>query len=108
MKVFNLSPGEGKTTALVKLMLEPGNEHLIYVAPTRAQADNARRLASQLAGSNALNIPGPARFISAAQMDLRSGDRYVVDELDGVLPFAAVAFSDDGKRAAFRVSRGVA
>lgn len=105
MKVFNLSPGEGKTTALVKFMLEQGNEHLIYVAPTRAQAANAHRLAVDIAGANAENVPGRARFISMAQMDPKSGHRYVVDEMDGVLPFAAVAFSDEGKRAAFRAER---
>jgi hypothetical protein len=105
MKVFNLDRGEGKTTALIKIMLEPGNEDVIYVAPTHAQANYAFTLAQRLAGADTLNVPGRARFIAARQMDLHSGRRYVVDEADAVVPFVAIALTDEDKKAAWHAAR---
>lgn len=85
MKIISLDPGQGKTTALVKIMLEPGNEDVVYVAPTRKQAESAHRIAQEL------HDPGTAyglrnRFISASEMkNLPSQGRYVIDEIDGVI-----------------------
>lgn len=85
MKIIELPRGRGKTTELVILMMEPGNEDVVYVAPTMQQAQSARKIAE------AHGMPRPTlhRFISANGLsDLHNtGTRYVVDELDGVLGY---------------------
>lgn len=116
MKVFNLSPGQGKTTALLKIMLEPGNEDVYYVAPMHTQADAAHERVTHIAGPDALNVPGRGRFLSASQLrDFKKPKgikpRFVIDEADGVLgiatpgPILAIALSDDEVRREFRQNR---
>lgn len=86
MEIIDLPQGEGKTAALVDLMLEPGNEDVVYVAPTYAQADYARKLAvAKFGGVEPLGFR--LRFTSASGVLSYSGPRrrYVVDELDTTL-----------------------
>jgi hypothetical protein len=106
VRILDYRPHAGKTTELVELMLEPGNEDVIYVAPTIAQADNASRIAARIllqrisdllgydltALAGRMETRGPKlrrRFLAAHQVvnrpRLAAGSRFVVDETDGVL-----------------------
>lgn len=98
MKIIDRPHGGGKTTELVKFMLEPGNDDVIYIAPTNMQAQNARRIAEQLSGR-----PLPqSRF----RRPLDGGGfpsgpyRFVVDEADSFFDRRVVAVAltgDDNK-----------
>lgn len=87
MKIINREMGGGKTYALVELMLAPGNEDVIYVAPTITQAQNIAFRYAQGLQKNA----DPGRFIGAVEFRTRINsrrsdyNRYVIDELEGVL-----------------------
>lgn len=87
MRIIAIGHGEGKTTALVEYMLHPGNEDVTYIAPTRAQCEEAMRIARSLAGPDA-HI-SPSRFVSANSLrgfgSHGRRQRFVVDELDAVL-----------------------
>lgn len=83
MKIINREMGGGKSRALVELMLEPGNEDVVYVAPTVAQAQRiGYEYARQL-------DPGVdrKRFIAASALGSLKGRnvRVVIDEVGGVL-----------------------
>lgn len=82
MKIINREMGGGKTHALVEIMLRPGNEDVIYVAPTR---DQAYRIAYEYAKTIRPGITR-SRFITAADIEHnRLGHRYVFDEVHAVL-----------------------
>lgn len=82
MKIINREMGGGKTHALVEIMLRPGNEDVIYVAPTR---DQAYRIAYEYAKTIRPGI-SRSRFITAADIEHnRLGHRYVFDEVHAVL-----------------------
>lgn len=82
MKIINREMGGGKTHALVEIMLAPGNEDVLYVAPTR---DQAYRIAYEYAKNLSPNVQR-GRFITAADIEHnRVGARYVIDEIDTVL-----------------------
>lgn len=116
MRIFNRPMGAGKTTELVKLMLEPGNEDVYFVAPTRAQAEIGHRIAQGIL-SEALEAVGDrfagtdrgklaARFLSSSALEKQpKGTRYVIDEIDGVIgsliggPVLAIAGTDGKMRA---------
>lgn len=87
MRTFLLPNGFGKTHELVSMMLQPGGEDIVYVAPSLQQADHARRLAERLSGR--VYPSGSARFVAARSLrdhpELFRGVRLVVDEADGVL-----------------------
>lgn len=98
MRIFNRPLGTGKTTELVKIMLEPGNGDVYYVAPTRAQAENAANIAKELILKAAKSNPEVKithsnlgyRFLSVADLTkadpgTRYGSRYVIDEISGVI-----------------------
>ena len=93
MRILNWERGCGKTTELVRIMMQPGNEDVVYVAPTYAQADYALRVAERVFNNRREELPKEylARFISASglksrmQSLLRDHKRLVIDELDGVL-----------------------
>lgn len=87
MRVINKPSGAGKTTELVRIMLEPGNEDVVYVAPTRAQAERAGYLTAVSTFRQDETPELKARFISANEMRSRVGrnERYVFDEFDVVL-----------------------
>lgn len=86
--VIELPRAGGKTYDLVQEMLRPGNEDMIYVAPTREQAvrvglrtavavfgaEDTPKLRHRFLASR--DLPGAVRGRNA---------RLVVDELDGVL-----------------------
>lgn len=84
MRLIELPRGGGKTTELVKIMLD--DDSVYYVAPTRKQADLAAQLATQVAPKR--NLSG-SRFLSAQQVVsdayLPGSATIVVDEIDGVL-----------------------
>lgn len=84
MKIINREMGGGKTTALVQIMMRPGNEDVIYVAPTLSQAHRiAYPYARQIDPNVDLN-----RFVSVAgllEFDPESRPRFVIDELEGLL-----------------------
>lgn len=85
MKVINKSRGKGKTTELVEYMNEPGNEDVVYIAPTFDQAHNAQLRFSQVSGVHGFDVPRN-RFKSVKGLkDLPEGTRIVVDEADGAL-----------------------
>ena len=91
MKIVNREIGGGKTTALVEIMLRPGNEDVIFVAPAESQAMNAYY---HIALGVFHEKPSRAlrdRFISAAGLRARKKQkqrgRYVIDELEGVIGF---------------------
>lgn len=88
MRIIAIGKGEGKTTALVEYMLQPGNEDVVYVAPTQAQCGSAIRIARHLLPRDA-HI-SPKRFLSAqgvlfGERARGARVRCVVDELDAVL-----------------------
>lgn len=95
MRIFNRPMGTGKTTELVKIMLEPGNGDVYYVAPSRAQAQNAYNIAKELIVSAAKNDPNVTisysnlgyRFLSVSAFENSppEKERYVIDEIDGVI-----------------------
>jgi hypothetical protein len=105
MKVIDLPQGAGKTTQLVESMLQPGNEDVIYIAPTIAQADHARRMAASMILDRASALLGfdmsvivptvsragklGRRFMGASQLANHPRQlidaRVVIDELPGVL-----------------------
>jgi len=114
MRIFNRPMGTGKTTELVKLMLEPGNGDVYFVAPSRAQAEIGYRIAKEMIVASAKSDPEVTisyknlghRFISASALDkLEAGTRYVIDEIDGVIgaliggPVLAIAGTDGKIRA---------
>lgn len=115
MKIISKGLGEGKTTDLVRIMLQPGNEDVVFVAPTWAQAE---RIGYRTAISFFGATPGKelqGRFISASALEnhVRTGKhRYVFDEVDGVLqallraPVIAIAGTDEDVRHEYLVSRG--
>lgn len=108
MKIIATEVGGGKTTALVDIMLEPGNEDVVYVAPTFSQSDHAHRVAKQRAADAGRPTPSRTRFIRADQILARAttGDRFVLDEVDGILHFllggapVAIAGTDEDVKAA--------
>ena len=86
MRILNWEHGRGKTTELVRMMMQPGNEDVVYVAPTFAQADYALAVATDLCGG--VRPAGlQLRFTSVFALGQRHGfrERYVIDEFDGVL-----------------------
>jgi hypothetical protein len=105
MKIIDIPQGAGKTTQLVEYMLQPGNEDVIYIAPTLRQADNARRMAAHMVLDKAsvslgfdmspvASTVSPAgklgrRFMGASQVARHSRQlldaRVVIDELPDVL-----------------------
>jgi hypothetical protein len=87
MKIYSLPRQGGKTSALVDLMLEPGNEDIIYIAPTMAQADNARRMAQERGATPERAKRGRFQKLPDRPIRGRSNVRYVVDELDGILSY---------------------
>lgn len=113
MKIISKGLGEGKTYDLVKLMLEPGNEDVVFVAPTRAQAQAlGKRTAVETFGQG--DTPELSqRFISAAELPNRKGrkERYVIDEIDGVIgglmggEVIAIAGTDEDVKAEHRKRR---
>lgn len=106
MKVYDLPRFEGKTTALVKLMLGRENEDVIYVAPTNSQCEAAWRIARELCEDNPplrtrFQTPGTVAYA------IRTNDRrwrYVFDEFDGVAefllggPVLAIALTSEDKK----------
>lgn len=104
MRIFEMEQGGGKTTTLVKLMFEPGNEDVVYVAPSRRQANNAMEIARSLG-----HAPLHRRFISMREFDdllifERKALRVILDEAEwiirsslGVGAVVAIA-GTDGKR----------
>jgi hypothetical protein len=105
VKVIDLPQGAGKTTQLIEYMLQPGNEDVIYIAPTLRQADNARRMAAHMVLDKAsvslgfdMSPIAPTvsptgklgrRFVSAGQVVSHprrmARSRVVIDELPGVV-----------------------
>lgn len=88
MKIFNRELGGGKTTALLELMDRPENSSVIYVAPTRQQADMARSMFETMTGKKS----DPARFVKVSQVNSLLDPeshypplRFVIDEVEGVL-----------------------
>lgn len=117
MKIINREMGGGKTTALVEIMLRPGNEDVIYVAPTYAQAKLAMRIAREKLKGRTLPPDLSRRFVSASALNgpgWRSPQeyRYVIDEFDGVIrglvggEVIAVAGTDEDYKIAYSVKRG--
>ena len=114
MKIINREMGGGKTTALVEMMLRPGNEDVVFVAPTRAQAVNiGLRTAVKVFGQE--ETPKLRdRFISVSELLGRRDrkERYVLDEIEGCLqylveaPVVAIAGTDEDYKIAYRVKRG--
>lgn len=84
MEVLTLPRSGGKTRSLVKLMLELGNEDVVYVAPTTAQARAVGRQAALALGARLDEVP-LKRFVAASAVQRGTDQRFVVDELDGVL-----------------------
>lgn len=85
MRILNWELGRGKTTELVRIMLEPGNEDVIFVAPSMAQAE---KLGYGTAVGRFGQDESPelkARFISVGQVHLHKGARFVIDEIGGVI-----------------------
>lgn len=87
MRAIELDRAQGKTTALVKEMLKPGNEDMIFVAPTKMQAIN-------IGYRTALGLGAPdtpalkSRFVSwQGGINQFKGRqvRLLVDEADGIL-----------------------
>src|SRR5690606_6412884 len=91
VKIFNREMGGGKTTALLELMDRPENSSVVYVAPTKRQADMARSMFETMTGKK----PDPDRFVSASQLPRSNpggaypDTRYVIDELEGVIDYLA-------------------
>lgn len=110
MKILNMPLGSGKTTALVKMMLEPGNEDVVFVAPTKSQAEaiGYRTATTTLGQPESKELR--SRFISAAELPNRKGrkERYVIDEIDGVIggliggEVVAIAGTDEDEKKAYR------
>lgn len=85
MNVIVRPRGGGKTTDLVRFMLEPGNEDVTFVAPTHAQADVGFRAFIREGGSPELKHRfQPAWWLENRDMRGRR-PRIVIDEADGVL-----------------------
>jgi len=113
MKIIATEPGGGKTTALIDIMLKPGNEDVVYVAPTFKQDDVAHRAAMHRAAERGLEAPSRSRFIRADQLLARprARERYVLDEVDGILHSllgsapVAIAGTDEDVKAAWRAKR---
>jgi len=85
MKIINREMGGGKTHALVELMLEPGNEDVIFVAPTYSQAQEIGYRTALSQGYNGKRD----RFVAVGAIlgkpnDFR-GKRFVIDEGAGVI-----------------------
>lgn len=105
MKVIDLPQGAGKTTQLVEYMLQPGNEDVIYIAPTVRQAEAARHMAARMILDRAsaslgfdMSVIAPTvspvgklgrRFVGAGQVASHprqfANARVVIDELPGVV-----------------------
>lgn len=111
MRALALNPGDGKTTSLVQYMMREGNENVIYVAPTLAQAHNAERFFFNLGGSEAA---AKGRFLSVASVDravIGRSARLVFDEAEGVIEALAgarvelIAFTPDDKKAIWVAAR---
>lgn len=122
LRIIEMKPGEGKTTTLVKIMLEPGNEDVLYVAPTNSQARIGYLTALELLGKpfdrdegRGAKITEPElwkRFMSYETHAHRTDQpRVVVDELDGVIGRAlnatvlAVSGTDSVNKAKWRADR---
>lgn len=87
MRIINREHGGGKTTELVRIMLLPGNEDVVFVAPTAAQAERlGYETAVQVFGAKRSKELA-SRFISASALPNRKdrNERYVIDELEGVI-----------------------
>lgn len=114
MKIISKGLGEGKTYDLVKLMLEPGNEDVVFVAPTRAQAQDIGKRTAVITFGQRDTPELRSRFISAAELPNRKGrkERYVIDEIDGVIggliggEVIAIAGTDEDVKADYLRSRG--
>lgn len=94
LRIIERPKGGGKTAALIEIMLAPGNEDVVYIAPTAAQAAEAYRRACWLQmerGQRALINSN--RFISASRFDFQhqamhhtsAPMRVVIDEVGGAL-----------------------
>lgn len=87
MNVIVKPRGSGKTTALVEYMLEPGNEDVVFVAPSQAQANVGFHRYKELGG----NPHHEHRFQSASWLEFRDKRErrpwIVIDEADGVLGY---------------------
>lgn len=113
MKIINREHGGGKTTALVWIMFEPGNEDVVFVAPTKAQANIGYQTAVTSLGKKG-GAELRDRFISVSEFQSRKGrnERYVFDEIEEVIryligaPVVAIAGTDEGYKIAYRVKRG--
>ena len=90
----------GKTYRLVQEMLKPGNEDMVYVAPTMHQArEIAARTASEMGAEVTPELL--KRFTSVGYIRQFQGQRVrlVIDEADGVLsqllgaPVAFIAYT---------------
>lgn len=117
MRIINRPKGSGKTYELVKMMMmEPGNEDIVYVAPTYVQAERiAKRLAIQEFGAK----PSPElsmRFTNAGAVNQPGrhyppDQRFVIDELDGVIGgiiggnVVAVAGTDEKHKEIWRTDK---
>lgn len=116
MKIFNREMGGGKTTALLELMARPENRDVIYVAPTLRQAESAWRMYEAMFQEPTARD----RFVKLDQVTSRHpggqypAPRYVLDEVDGLLPalvggpVVGIAGTDEDLRAgqAMRMSEG--
>ena len=82
MKIINREPGGGKTRALLEMVI--GDASIIYVAPTRAQAEHAYREARSMTP-----MISRGRFISIHQVPTYRGVnpayQFVLDEVEGIL-----------------------
>lgn len=89
MKIISKGLGEGKTYDLVKMMLEPGNEDVVYVAPTYMQAQAIGKRTAVAAFGQEDTRELAERFIPVSAMFSRQGrnERYVVDEIAGVISY---------------------
>ena len=92
MRIIEKDLHGGKTTELVKFMLEPGNEDVIYIAPTLHQAQRiALAIAVDVLEDRGDEVPVTigSRFRSLSVLKdgytLPPNTRVVIDEIDGVL-----------------------
>lgn len=90
MKIIKLGLGEGKTTALLQIMLEPGNEDVVFITPTFAQMRVAQQMMREMKGVRTLNPKDANRFRTLQNLlgegwHYPSDQRYVIDNLEGVI-----------------------
>lgn len=89
MKIISKPRQSGKTLEIARYMIQPGNEDVICLCPSEAQAKRVvYPTACWLAEQEGLPAPHPDRFqgIATYRVDHRfTKRRVVIDELDGVL-----------------------